>query len=56
MVAVHIGPDMRMAVVGSPDYLVEKETPQTPRELQNQYVPAHTTAFSLFVEALRSKR
>ena len=34
MIAVRIGPDMRMAVVGSPDYLASHGVPQTPHELQ----------------------
>ncbi|MBC1184463.1 LysR family transcriptional regulator [Kluyvera sichuanensis] len=34
MIAVRIGPDMRMAVVGSPDYLASHGVPQTPHDLQ----------------------
>lgn len=34
MIAVRIGPDMRMAVVGSPDYLASHGVPRTPHELQ----------------------
>ena len=34
MVAVRIGPDMRMVVVGSPAYLASRGTPKTPHELQ----------------------
>ncbi|CAN7493727.1 LysR substrate-binding domain-containing protein [Rhizobium sp. LjRoot254] len=33
MVAVRIGPDLRMAVVGSPSYFANHKIPQTPREL-----------------------
>lgn len=33
MVAVRIGPDLRMAVVGSPDYFVERKRPRTPQDL-----------------------
>jgi DNA-binding transcriptional LysR family regulator len=33
MVAVRIGPEMRMAVVGSPDYFARHERPLTPRDL-----------------------
>jgi DNA-binding transcriptional LysR family regulator len=33
MVAVRIGPDMRMAVVGSPSYFAKRPPPKTPREL-----------------------
>ncbi|WP_333500258.1 LysR family transcriptional regulator [Kluyvera sp. CHPC 1.2972] len=34
MIAVRIGPDMRMAVVGSPEYLASHGVPQTPHDLQ----------------------
>ncbi|MFJ5507031.1 LysR family transcriptional regulator [Pectobacterium jejuense] len=33
MVAVRIGPDWRMCVVGSPDYLAKKGIPETPHDL-----------------------
>ncbi|RUU24596.1 LysR family transcriptional regulator [Mesorhizobium sp. M7A.T.Ca.TU.009.01.3.2] len=33
MVAVRIGPDLRMAVVGSPSYFANRTVPRTPREL-----------------------
>lgn len=33
MVAVRIGPNMRMAVVGSPGYFANRERPRTPHEL-----------------------
>jgi DNA-binding transcriptional LysR family regulator len=33
MVAVKIGPDLRMAVVGSPSYFANHKIPHTPREL-----------------------
>ena len=33
MIAVRIGPDMRMAVVGSPAYLARHKRPQTPQDL-----------------------
>jgi DNA-binding transcriptional LysR family regulator len=33
MVAVRIGPDMRMAVVGSPAYFAENSPPKTPQDL-----------------------
>ena len=33
MIAVRIGPDMRMAVVGAPAYFAQRSPPQTPREL-----------------------
>ena len=34
MIAVRIGPDMRMVVVGSPEYLASHGVPQTPHDLQ----------------------
>lgn len=33
MIAVRIGPDQRMAVVGSPDYFARRPAPKTPRDL-----------------------
>ena len=33
MIAVRIGPDMRMAVVGAPSYFAVRQTPQTPHDL-----------------------
>jgi DNA-binding transcriptional LysR family regulator len=33
MIAVRIGPDLRMAVVGSPDYFSQRSRPRHPREL-----------------------
>jgi DNA-binding transcriptional LysR family regulator len=33
MIAVRIGPDMRMAVIGSPGYLARHPRPRTPRDL-----------------------
>jgi len=35
MIAVRIGPDMRMAVVGSPAYFARQPKPRTPQELTN---------------------
>ncbi|AOV14001.1 LysR family transcriptional regulator [Klebsiella michiganensis] len=35
MIAVRIGPDMRMAVVGAPSYFSTNPAPETPHELQN---------------------
>ncbi len=35
MIAVRIGPDMRMAMVGSPAYFAANPAPETPHELQN---------------------
>src|SRR3954453_21105142 len=33
MIAVRIGPDIRMAVVGSPDYFAKRPPPRTPQDL-----------------------
>jgi DNA-binding transcriptional LysR family regulator len=33
MIAVRIGPDMRMAVVGAPSYFAERSPPKTPQDL-----------------------
>lgn len=33
MIAVRIGPDVRMAVVGAPDYFADRPTPETPYDL-----------------------
>ena len=33
MIALRIGPDMRMAVVGAPSYLARRGTPQSPQDL-----------------------
>ncbi len=33
MVAVRIGPDLRMAIVGSPEYFVQNPAPSTPQDL-----------------------
>jgi len=33
MIAVRVGPDMRMAVVGAPAYFARREAPQTPQDL-----------------------
>lgn len=46
MIAVPIGPDMRMAVVGSPEYFAKRPPPRTPQELTqhsciNLRLPAH---------------
>jgi DNA-binding transcriptional LysR family regulator len=35
MIAVRIGPDVRMAVVGSPDYLAKRGRPRTPQDLSS---------------------
>ena len=36
MIAVRIGPDIRMAVVGAPSYFADHPVPRTPRELSGQ--------------------
>jgi DNA-binding transcriptional LysR family regulator len=36
MIAVRVGPDLRMAVVGSPDYFARHPRPKTPRDLTQQ--------------------
>lgn len=46
MIAVRIGPDMRMAVVGCPDYFARRPRPLTPRDLAahdciNLRLPTH---------------
>lgn len=33
MIAVRIGPDMRMAIVGAPSYLAKRSPPKTPQDL-----------------------
>jgi DNA-binding transcriptional LysR family regulator len=35
MIAVRVGPDLRMAVVGSPSYFAERKRPKTPQDLTN---------------------
>ena len=35
MVAVRIGPDLRMAIIGSPEYLAKHPAPRTPQDLGN---------------------
>ncbi len=46
MIAVRIGPDMRMAVVGAPSYLAKRSAPKKPQELTdhsciNLRLPTH---------------
>jgi DNA-binding transcriptional LysR family regulator len=36
MIAIRIGPDIRMAVVGAPSYFADHPVPRTPRELSGQ--------------------
>ena len=37
MIAVRIGPDIRMAVVGAPSYFADHQVPRTPRELAGHH-------------------
>jgi DNA-binding transcriptional LysR family regulator len=51
MVAVRIGPDMRMAVVGAPSYFQGRAEPKTPQELLvhnsiNLRLPTHDTLYA----------
>jgi DNA-binding transcriptional LysR family regulator len=46
MIAVRIGPDMRMAVVGAPSYFADRSPPRTPQDLThhnciNLRLPTH---------------
>lgn len=50
MIAVRIGPDMRMAVVGSPSYFADRSVPDTPHDLTahnciNMRFPTHGGLF-----------
>jgi DNA-binding transcriptional LysR family regulator len=51
MIAVPIGPDMRMAVVGSPGYFAKRPPPRTPQDLTqhnciNLRLPAHRGVYA----------
>jgi DNA-binding transcriptional LysR family regulator len=51
MIALRIGPDMRMAVIGSPAYFDKREKPQAPQDLTdhnciNMRLPTHGGLFS----------
>ena len=51
MIAVPIGPDMRMAVVGSPSYFAKRPPPRTPQDLTghdciNLRLPAHRGVYA----------
>jgi len=50
MVAVKVGPDLRMAVVGSPSYFARHKAPQTPRDLGDHRCASYrqTTGGGLF--------
>lgn len=46
MIAVRVGPDLRMAIVGSPSYFAERKRPKTPQDLTshnclNLRLPTH---------------
>jgi DNA-binding transcriptional LysR family regulator len=46
MIAVRVGPDLRMAIVGSPSYFAERKRPRTPQDLTshnclNLRLPTH---------------
>ncbi|MCK1326341.1 LysR family transcriptional regulator [Bradyrhizobium sp. 156] len=46
MIAVRVGPDLRMAVVGSPSYFTSRKRPRTPQDLTqhncvNLHLPTH---------------
>ncbi len=52
MIAVPIGPDLRMAVVGSPAYFAKRPPPRTPQDLTahqciNLRLPIHGLEFQL---------
>lgn len=50
MVAVKVGPDMRMAIVGSPSYFAKNKAPETPRDLGDHRCASYrqTTSGGLF--------
>jgi DNA-binding transcriptional LysR family regulator len=50
MVAVKVGPDLRMAVVGSPSYFAKHKAPETPRDLGDHRCASYrqTTGGGLF--------
>lgn len=55
MVAVRIGPDLRMAVVGAPDYLAEHPAPESPKDLMrhtciNLRLPTHDALYAWELE------
>jgi DNA-binding transcriptional LysR family regulator len=55
MIAVRIGPDLRMAVVGSPAYLARRPAPKSPRELTgheciNLRLPTHDSIYAWELE------
>ena len=51
MIAVRVGPDLRMAVVGSPSYFTSRKKPRTPQDLTqhncvNLHLPTHGGSFT----------
>ncbi len=52
MIAVRIGPDMRMAMVGSPAYFAANPAPETPHELQNHRCINNVTWINLRIIAV----
>jgi DNA-binding transcriptional LysR family regulator len=51
MIAVRIGPDLRMAVVGAPSYFADRRKPRTPQELTghnclNLRLPTHGSLYA----------
>src|SRR5260221_251794 len=58
MIAVRIGPDARMAVVGGPSYFRSRSEPKKPQELVEHNginLRQPSAAFALLVEALRHR-
>ena len=53
MIAVRIAPDMRMAVVGSRDYLARFGVPQTPEQLYQHRILTHTSRTNRFAWPLQ---
>jgi DNA-binding transcriptional LysR family regulator len=62
MIAVRIGPDMRMSVVGSPDYFTRHDKPKSPQDLTahnciNLRLPTHGGIYAWeFEKAARELR
>jgi len=50
MIAVRVGPELRMAVVGSPAYFASRKVPETPRDLNNHLCASYrqTTSGGLY--------
>ena len=58
MIAVRIGPDMRMAVVGAPSYFKKRPEPKTPQDLHRAQLhqPAPADAWQRVCLGIREKR